>query len=365
MPTQIIAWILSFLSFFAFWNPNAQPNKIPETRTYEGKVLDKYGVWPTGEFETGKISPLVPTAFKTWYLLSELTKTKTESLLILHKGKLVYEEYRNGWDKDTPHYMASVTKSVVSALVGVAIGEGKINGVGDQVADYFPEAKTMPGWQESKADMTIEHLLTMTSGILAESEEDWNGFFAEDQKDAALFAFLLPQKTAPGAKYAYDNIAPSILLGIVQRATGCGDMLRYAHEKLFDPLGMTSVEWETTADGLPTGGFGINMTPRDMLRFGYLYLNNGLWEDKQIIPAGYVAVTPPRAKAKDAYGYMFWNYEPLPFDNSYKASGANGQEIVILPKWDIVIARTAEANWLSRGWADFEGKMGEWGLKFL
>jgi CubicO group peptidase (beta-lactamase class C family) len=238
--------------------------------------------------------------------------------------------------------MASVTKSVASALIGVAIQEGKIGGVNDKVVDYFPEAKTMPGWQASKADMTIEHVLTMTSGILAESGEDWDGFFAEDQKDAALYGFLLPQKTAPGTTYAYDNIAPSILLGIVKRATGCADVLAYAHEKLFDPLGMTTVEWDTTPDGLPIGGFGINMTPRDMLRFGYLYLNNGRWDGKQIIPASFVAVTPPRSKAMDAYGYMFWNFEMMPFNKSYKASGANGQRIVIIPEWNMVVVQTAD-----------------------
>jgi len=363
MSTQITAWILSFLSFFAFWNPNAQPNNIPETRTYVGEAPDQYGAWPAEDFETGCVSPLAPAALEAWYFLSSLPGTTTESLLIMHKGKLVYERYADDWDRDTPHYMASVTKSVVSALVGIAIGEGKIGGVGDKVVDYFPEAKKLPGWQESKADMTIEHLLTMTSGILAESDEEWDGFFAEDQKDSALYGFLLPQKTAPGAKYAYDNIAPSILLGIVERATG-QKLLKYAQKKLFKPLGMTSVGWDTAADGLPFGGFGISMPPRDMLRFGYLYLNNGRWEDKQIIPADYVAVTPPRSKAREAYGYMFWNYKPLPFDKSYKASGAYGQEIVMLPEWDIVIARTADANWLDRTWNDFQGKLDELGLKF-
>jgi len=363
MPTQMIAWILSILSFFAFWSPNAQPNNIPETRTYVGEVPDQYGIWPTQEFTQGKMGPVVPAVLETRYALNSLTSANTDSMLILHRGKLVYERYADGWDRDTPHFMASVTKSVTSALVGIAIGEGKIKGVDQMVLDFFPEAVQLPGWQDSKRDMTIEHLLTMTSGILTESNEEWDGFFAQGQKDSALYAFLLPQKNAPGKKYAYENVAPSILLGIVARATK-RDALAYAKEKLFGPLGMTSVEWDTAADGLPFGAFGISMTPRDMLRFGYLYLNHGRWEDRQIIPADYVSVTPPRSKAKKAYGYMFWNFPMLPFDSSFEANGAYGQYIEILPEWDMVIVRTASQNCFDRAWEALQGKLDEWGLKF-
>lgn len=365
MTTKMIAWILSILSFFAFWNPNAQPNNIPETRDYVGEVPDKYGVWPTEDFETGSINPAVPDALEAWYSVFKTLDfaSTTESLLILHKGKIVYERYAEGWDKDTPHFMASVTKSVTSALVGIAIGEGVIGGVDDKVVTYFPEAVGMPGWQEIKRDMTIEHLLTMTSGILTETYEEWNGFYSPDQTDSALYAFLLPQKTAPGKKFAYENAAPSILLGIIARATG-RDVVEYAREKLFTPLGMTSVEWLRAADGLPFGAFGISMTSRDMLRFGYLYLNQGRWDDKQIIPADYVAVTPPRSKARKAYGYMFWNFDLLPFDSSYEANGAWGQQIEILPEYDMVIVRTARQSDFSIFLYQIQDKLDEMGLKF-
>jgi len=364
MPTKIIAWILSVLSFFALWSPNAQPNNIPETRTYIGEVPDTYGIWPTKGFEQGKIFPLVPAVLEARYFLKDLPfpASTTDSLLILYKGKLVYERYADGWDKDTPHFMASVTKSVTSALVGIAIGEGYIKGVDQKVLEFFPEAPKLPGWEESKRDMTIEHLLTMTSGIEYDTEEKWD-LVGPDAADHALSAFLIPQSTAPGTKYFYDNAAPSILLGIIARATKRG-VLEYAEEKLFGPLGMTSVEWWTTPDGLPYGAFGIDMTPRDMLRFGYLYLNNGRWEDKQIIPASYVAVTPPRSKAQKAYGYMFWNFPMLPFDSSYQANGAFGQYIEIIPEWDMVIARTASQTWLDEKWDVFQGHLDEMGLKF-
>ena len=347
----LLAIVSGVLAIFIPWgaNPQAQPNNIPETRVspYGEEVPDRYGIWPTEEFTAGRKPLWVRTGLLniTLGFREFFSAGRSDSLLILHKGKLVYERYSNGFDKETPHYMASVTKSVVSALVGVAVGDGIIGGVEDKVIDYFPEAETLPGWQESKRDMTIEHLLTMTSGILADADEIWDGYFAEDQEDSALYAFLIPQTYAPGEKYQYDSIAPCILLGIIERAGGV-NILAYARERLFSPLGMDSVEWETTADGLPTGGFGLDMTPRDMLRFGYLYLNYGRWEDsvsgdtQQILPADWVAKTPPRSKAVQAYGYLFWNYRQAPFSGAYEARGAGGQYIIIQPDRDLVIART-------------------------
>ena len=324
-------------------NPQGQPNSIPETRGYAGEVPDAYGIWPTRDFTPGEQrSRPSPELIRSLYdFTSRLDGNSLDSCLVLYKGNLVYEEYNNGFDADTPHFMASVTKSVVSALVGVAIGDGIIGGVEDRVLDYFPEAEQLPGWQEIKRDMTIEHLLTRTSGLVADTDEIWDGYFDDDdQQDAALFNFLIPQALAPGEKYLSDSMTQCILLGIIERASG-QPLMDYANEKLFSPLGMDSVAWDTTADGLPTGGFGSSMTPRDMARFGYLYLNYGRWEEAQIIPAGYVARTPPRSKNPNAYGYLFWNYDKLPFSGSYQASGSGGQHIVILPGRDMVIAITA------------------------
>ena len=296
--------------------------------------------WPTEDFETGRAPLWLPTRLIKWVhdlRNTFLNGTKLDSLLIMHNGKLVFEEYYNGYDAETPHYMASVTKSVVSALTGIAIGDGLIGGVDDKVVKYFPEARDMPGWEESKAGMTVEHLLMMTSGIRSETDEIWDGYFAEDQKDAALYAFLIPQETAPGEAFYYDNIAPTILLGIIERASG-RKLLDYAQEKLFGPIGMTSVKWETTADGLPAGGFGIDMTPRDMMRFGCLYLNNGEWDGRQVIPANYVADTQP--SGKDDYGYMFWRRYKSVY--AYEAAGSNGQNIIIIPKLNVIIVRTTD-----------------------
>ena len=361
MTTKALAWLMSFFSFFAVWNLQAQPNKIPETRTSpygDSMPPDKYGTWPSDEFETGKLPFCLSPGLQKGIIELKgklIGGSQTDSLLILHKGKIVYEQYYNGYDKDTVHKQFSITKSVMSALIGIAIGEGHIGGVNDKVIDYFPDA-VIPAGQESKRDMTIEHLLTMTSGI--DTDVYWNAFmeaggldaapgtvplFPADTNDSALWAFELPQKRAPGTKYQYDSVVPSILGGILEQATG-RKLLDYAQEKLFGPLGMTSVEWDKAPDGLPLGGFGISMTPRDMARFGYLYLNYGRWEDKQIIPADFVAITPPRSKSIMAYGYLFWNHSLAPFSNYYEANGVNGQLIIMKPSRDIVVVRTGDAR---------------------
>jgi len=342
MLTKLWAITLSFFSFFALWSPNAQPNSIPEIRSYVGEVPDTYNVWPTDDFIVEK-SPFIWGGGLEFLFSAKGFFTgghKNESLLVLHRGKIVYENYAEGWNKDSPHFMASVTKSFLSALVGIAIGEGYIEGVDQKVIEFYPDAAIAPG-QESKRDMTIEHLLTMTSGLPGDSDQyDWENWCWWDAGDAGRVAFETPQMTAPGKRYSYSS-GPSCqtLAGIVSRATG-KNLFAYANEKLFEPLGMKSVEWDAAADGSNFGGYGLSMTPRDMARFGYLYLNNGRWEDKQIIPAQWVAVTPPKSKALKAYGYLFWNFPLLPFDSSYEANGAFGQYIEILPAWDMVIVRT-------------------------
>jgi len=345
MPIKIIAVVLSFLSFFAFWNPNGQPNIIPETRTYIGEVPDKYGVWPTEDFEIDSTPwPLGPVLEFVYAVKGFFTGgLVNDGFLVLHKGRIVYENYNeaDGWGKDVPHVMYSVTKSVTSALTGIAIAEGYLEGVDQKVVDFFPEAAIAPG-QESKLDMTIEHLLTMSSGI--DYQFEWDAMWQSDDPGAVFFS--LPQHSAPGTQYNYSWDA-DLLAFLLSKAIG-RNLFEYAQEKLFGPLGMTTVDWIGTDAGFTMGGWGIQMTPRDMARFGYLYLNYGRWEDKQIIPADYVVISPPRSKAPRAYGYFFWNTPQLPFDNSYEADGAFGQFITIMPEWDTVIVRTGSEGWLNQ-----------------
>ena len=346
MSTKFTAWILSFLSFFAVWNWSGQPNNIPETRVYDGAAMavDKYGVWPTKEFtqSDARLNWLGAGLLEAAFALKGMIRggTKTETMLVLHKGKVIYERYAEGFDENSTKVMYSVTKSVVQALLCIAIKEGKIKGVDQKVIEFYPEAKIAPG-QECKRDITIDHLLTMTSGLPGD-KDDWDQAWGEwwTAKDTGLAAFMTPQVNAPGVKHSYSS-GPSMqtLACLISRAVG-KDLFSYAKEKLFKPLGMKSVTWERAADGRCFGGFGIQMSTRDMARFGYLYLNYGRWENKQILPVQWVAQSPPKSMSPRAYGRLFWNLDLAPFGSAYEANGAYGQYIEILPEWDTVIVRT-------------------------
>ena len=267
-----------------------------------------------------------------------------DSVLVLHKGELVYERYARGWDKDAPHQMYSVTKSVLSALVGVAIQDKKLKGVNQKVIDFFPGAVIAPG-QECKRDMTIEHLLTQTSGLPGDSDKEAEGFPWWEAGDTGKAAFEIPQAAAPGERFSYSS-GPGMqtLAGLLTRAVG-ENLFTYAKRKLFKPLGMDSVAWDAAPDGVNYGGFGLSMTPRDMLRLGYLYLNNGNWAGKQILPEWYVAATPPPSPRNEEYGYLFWNYSKnSPEDGSFEASGSFGNFICVLPEEDMVMVRTGSAG---------------------
>lgn len=267
----------------------------------------------------------------------------TDGILVLRGGEIIYERYAGGWGRDTPHRMYSITKSIVSALVGIAIGEGKIKSVRQKVAEFYPDAVIAPG-QESKLDMTIEHLLTHSSGLPGDSENSDAAWW--DAPDSGRAAFEIPQAAAPGKRYAYSSGPGMQTLGcLVSRAVGMS-LFEYARRKLFGPLGMDSVTWDTApGDGRNYGGFGITMTPEDMLRFGMLFLNDGKWEGKQIIPSEYIKAAHPPSPTRANYGYLFRSYSDEPgYENALRAAGFFGQFICVLPDQDTIIVRTGSAG---------------------
>jgi len=301
--------------------------------------------WPTQEFAVGARIPLRKALALEAYCVRDAISDGnvfTDSVLVLHKGEIVYERHARGWDADTKHQMYSVTKSVLSALVGVAIGDGKIQSVEQKVIEFFDDL-VIPAGQEAKNDITIEHLLRQTSGLPGDGDRESEAVEWWAAEDSGKACFLFPQMAAPGERFAYSSAAGmQTLTALLTKAVG-GDLFDYAKEKLFGPLGMSSVTWDAAADGVYYGGFGFSMSPRDMARLGYLYLNNGNWDGQQIIPAEYVAASAPPAGAN--YGYLFWGFSDKEgYENAYGANGAFGQRIWILPGQDAVIVRTGSAG---------------------
>ena len=387
MLSQILALFSAAYMFFV----TMQPSLLPETRGYSGPVqagtsmpADKHGVWPTkGDFPEGN---------RPWWLMPNLLKavygirayrndrgTKTNSMLVLYKGKIVYEEYSGsalnpflvegtGTGRDALRQMASGGKSFLSALVGIAIAEGHIKGVDQKVIDFFPDAK-IPKGQESKRDMTVGHLLTMTSGLPGMNdpggmdyvyasifepemqeiieqafEEAYSlGYLKALRTDTARTLFeSSPQQSSPGRAYSYSPQGTDVLAGLVSRAVGM-PYEEYAKRKLFAPIGIAKYDWMKLADGTAMGAGGLSLRSRDMLKFGWLYLNYGRWDNRQVVPAAWVAQSSPRGVTPQGYGRLFWNVPFAPI-SGYGANGAGGQYIDIFPRWDLVIVRTGESR---------------------
>jgi CubicO group peptidase (beta-lactamase class C family) len=260
----------------------------------------------------------------------------TDSVVVVHNGYIVTEKYYPPYEQDTLHDTYSVTKSVVSALIGIAIQEGYINSVDDPVLDFFPE-RTFENEDALKRSITLEHLLTMSSGL------EWDFDEMVSTRDWVQYVLDQPMYIEPGTEFYYSSGNAHVLSAIIQEASGMNTR-DFAQLYLFDPLGISDIRWKTDLDGIPKGGWGLAMKPRDMAKLGYLYLNQGVWDGQQIIPAGWIKAStkrhvqvPEPLEPWDLYmGYLWWLHE----DGPYAAHGMKGQFIYVIPKSDLVVVFT-------------------------
>ncbi|MDX1699203.1 MAG: serine hydrolase [Melioribacteraceae bacterium] len=290
---------------------------------------------------------------------------EVHSVLIVKNGKLVFEEYFSGstfeysgnnhhgnqkdFNRLTIHNQASVTKSFTSALVGIAIDEGFIGSVNDNVFDYFPEYSAYN--VGDKKNMTIEHLLTMSSGF------DWNENnlpYGNNQNDlirmwgvADPLEYLVakPLSHTPGSHFYYNSGCTNLLGEVIYRASSTKPDV-FADQFLFNKLGILSRSWEKFNNGVVFVSGDLKIRPRDMAKFGYLYLNNGVWNNQQIISEDWVNKSIENHITVNSiynYGYKWWlrKYEFESKDYwSYSARGWGGQQITVFPELDMVLVFT-------------------------
>jgi CubicO group peptidase (beta-lactamase class C family) len=262
-----------------------------------------------------------------------------QSVLVIRNGYLVLEQYYPPFTQETPHVLYSVTKSFVATLVGIAIEEGYIAGVDQPVLSFFPEQE-FANSSASKDAMTLEDVLSMRTGL------DWQEgmpAFRElvSAPDALAFMLNLEMAAQPGDQFNYCSGCSHILAAILEQTTGM-DPREYAQTRLFEPLGISNLIWESDRSGLSLGGWGLYLTPRDMAKLGYLYLHNGQWDGQQIVPESWVlAATTSDWQSPTGldYGYQWWIFPEL---NMYAAQGMAGQKIYVLPDLDMVVVFTAD-----------------------
>ena len=252
------------------------------------------------------------------------------SLLIIRDGVLVYEQYFDGGDADTLRPVFSVTKSITSALTGIALENGDLERVDTLVLDYFPDY--VPD-DDRKAVLTLEHLLQMQSGILWSDTSQAVPLLRGETSSQDIIA--LPLATEPGEYWSYSTGNSQLIAYLLTESTGI-PLADYADEHLFEPLGIESYLWPTDADDIYLGGVGLEMRARDMAKFGYLYLQNGLWDGEQLIPTDWItASTTPYNKRQD-YGYHWW-IETFDDVSGYAAQGFGGQSVYVFPSLDLIV----------------------------
>jgi CubicO group peptidase (beta-lactamase class C family) len=296
--------------------------------------------WPTAAWRTSAPEAQGMDSQTLTQLLTTIQEQHLDfhSLLIIRNGYLVSETYFGVYQQDTRHELYSCTKSFVSTLIGIAIDKGYIDRTDRRIVDFFPE-HTFADLDEQKEGMTLEDLLTMRSGLDWQEGDPVYGAMYRSP-DWVQFVLDMPMAQPPGSGFNYCSGCSHVLSAILQKATGMNPR-DFAEQYLFQPLGISNVQWDTDAAGIPIGGWGLQMTPRDMAKLGYLYLQDGEWDGQQILSARWVEDSTREHTETDGalgYGYQWWTYPSLA---AYTALGRYGQMIFVIPEADLVIVATS------------------------
>jgi CubicO group peptidase (beta-lactamase class C family) len=275
-------------------------------------------------------------------LVDAVGARRQDSLLIVRHGRIVAEAYYAPYEAGVRHDLRSVTKSVIGTLTGIAVQDGFIDSVDHPVVDLFAD-RPIANLDDNKKAITVQNLLDMASGLA------WNeGEYTPDEtiirmyqaRDRVKFVLDQPMASAPGTKFYYNGGNPYVLSGLITKATS-KSAYDFAKYQLFAPLGIQNVRWgRVDALGITDGESGLYLDPRDMAKIGYLYLHEGAWDGKRILPSTWV----DRAREgviKADYGFHYANlWWSLPEKRAYMARGRHSQLILVLPEIDIVAVMT-------------------------
>lgn len=281
----------------------------------------------------------------------EASDHELHSLMILRHGKVVAEGWWNPYAPDLKHTMYSTSKSFTSTAIGFAASEGLLS-LDDEVVSFFPNdvPDTVSPYL---ADLTVRNVLSMTTG----QDPDPTGAVRGDSNWVRAF-LATPIVHEPGSRFLYNTLGTYMMSATVSAVTG-EKVIDYLGPRLFEPLAITDVDWEVDPQGRNTGGWGLRIRTEDMAKFGQLYLQDGLWNGKQVLPDGWVAeaTTASILQAPEApdsvraasdwlqgYGFQFWRCR----HDAFRADGAFGQFIIMMPDQDAVVVITSETPDMQR-----------------
>ena len=337
---------------------------ITYLKGYSSSYIDDFVHFPANSIETG--------THQEWEIANSYNKEElpefinevnleleTVAFMIIKNDSIIFEEYWHGYSADTMSNSFSMAKSWVSTLVGVAIKEGKIEGINQKVCDFIPEF-----CENRNSEITIKHLLTQSSGL------DWDENYYNPLGQTArayygndLRALITNLKSidSPGKVFKYHSSCTQLLAFLVEKATG-KTVSKYASEKLWKPMGAKHPAlWNTdTEDGDEKAFCCINSNARDFARLGKLYMSNGNWNGIQILDSSYVKEATSVADLLDEngnknvnYGYQFWLAERQGLSIFY-ARGLLGQYVICIPEKNMIVVRLGRkfGNYLEDGHHD-------------
>jgi CubicO group peptidase (beta-lactamase class C family) len=309
--------------------------------------------WPTEDWQNATPEEHGIDSSKIDEMLDyiEENNIRIDSFLAIRGGYLVFEEYlSSAYDAEVRHQIHSCTKSFTSAAVGIAIERGFIESVDSKVLDFFPD-RTIANVDDRKLNLSIKHLLMMTAGL---DWDEWSDPYGSGQNqvwrmfnsgDPVQYVLDRPMAYQPGDVWVYNSGGSHVLSAIVEEATG-QTLYSFLQENMLEPLGISErdVRWPSDAQGISLGGGGIFMKPRDMAKFGFLFLNNGSWNGSQIIAEDWIAESTQTSYVfgnYSGYGYQWWTNQAPNF-GIYSAQGLSGQFIFVVPEYDLVVVFTSD-----------------------
>lgn len=269
-------------------------------------------------------------------------KDDLHSLILLRHGQVAAQGWWNPYNPESPHMLFSLSKSFTSTAIGLAQADSLLS-IDDTVLSFFPEYAPKDPSKNLQA-MRIRDLLTMNTG----HNEDATGRMREDTTSWVKKFLSLPVEHKPGTHFVYNSAGTFMLSAIIQKVTE-KTLLEYLTPKLFEPLGIEHPTWETAPGGINVGGWGLRIRTKDIANFGQLYLQKGMWQGKQLLPAAWVEEatqkqtsngSSPDSDWDQGYGYQFWRCR----HDLYRGDGAFGQYCIVFPKQDAVLAITSGTN---------------------
>jgi CubicO group peptidase (beta-lactamase class C family) len=300
--------------------------------------------WPTDGWQTalpetqGVDSTKLAEAMLAW----REQAIPIHSLLLIRNGYVVADATFYPYDGQSAHDLASIAKSILTTLIGIAADQGKLS-LDDKMVSFFPD-RTIANLDARKEAITVRHLASMSSGLNCIRDDMPNNSTGAmyASPDFVQFVLDLPMVAEPGSQFAYCSAAFHPLSAILQQATGM-TALEFARQNLFEPLGINDVTWWNDPQGYTNGWADIAMHPQDMAKIGLLFLQQGQWNGQQIVSREWVAEATstqmtPSDESLRPYGYGWW-VEP-DREGAYLAGGRLGQYIIVYPEWDMILVAT-------------------------